>query len=78
GTPSDQSVVDAIRDLNARGIGVTLNPFILMDVAQGNALANPYGGSSQPSYPWRGRITVHPAAGQPETPDKTEAAAGQI
>ena len=78
GTPSDQSVVDAIRDLNARDIGVTLNPFILMDVPAGNALASPYGGTSQPLYPWRGRITVHPAAGQPGTPDKTSAAATQV
>jgi hypothetical protein len=78
GTPSDKSVIDAIRDLKDRGIGVTLNPFILMDVAEGNTLANPYGGTSQPAYPWRGRITVHPAAGQPESPDKTAAAASQI
>ncbi|HPG89241.1 MAG TPA: hypothetical protein PLD46_06275, partial [Hyphomicrobium sp.] len=70
GTPSDQTVIAAIRDLNARGIAVTLNPFILMDVAAGNALANPYGGASQPTYPWRGRITCHPAAGQPGTVDK--------
>lgn len=78
GTPSDRSVVEAIRDLKARGIGVTLNPFILMDVAEGNVLANPYGGSVQPAYPWRGRITVHPAAGQPGSPDKTAPAASQI
>ena len=78
GTPSDQTVIAAIRDLNARGIAVTVNPFILMDVAAGNALANPYGGASQPAYPWRGRITCHPAAGQPGTVDKTAAAASQI
>jgi len=78
GTPSDRSVIEAIRDLNARGIGVTLNPFILMDVPAGNTLANPYGGDSQPTYPWRGRITVHPAAGQPDSADGTDAAATQI
>jgi hypothetical protein len=78
GTPDDQSVVDAIRDLKARGIGVTLNPFILMDVAEDNALENPYGGAIQPPYPWRGRITVHPAAGEDGSPDKTEAAGAQI
>ena len=49
-----------------------------MDVPAGNALASPYGGTSQPLYPWRGRITVHPAAGQPGTPDKTSAAATQV
>jgi len=78
GTPSDQSVIDAIRDLKQRGIGVTLNPFVLMDVAADNALESPYGGSSQPAYPWRGRITVHPAAGQTGSPDKTPDAAAQI
>lgn len=78
GTPSDRSVIDAIRDLKDRDIGVTLNPFILMDVAPGNVQANPYGGGSQPAYPWRGRITVHPAAGEPDSADKTSAAAAQI
>lgn len=78
GTPSDQTVIAAIRDLNARGIAVTVNPFILMDVPAGNALANPYGGASQPAYPWRGRITCHPAAGQSGTVDKTANAATQI
>ncbi|MDH4981308.1 glycoside hydrolase TIM-barrel-like domain-containing protein [Hyphomicrobium sp. D-2] len=78
GTPSDRSVIDAIRDLNSRGIGVTLNPFILMDVPAGNALANPYGGGSQPAYPWRGRITAHPAAGSVASVDQTGAAGAQI
>ena len=78
GTPSDQSVVDAIRDLKERGCGVTLTPFILMDVAEGNALPNPYGGTGQPAYPWRGRITVDPAPGEPGSPDKSAAAAAQI
>ena len=78
GTPSDQTVVAAIRDLNTRGMDVTFNPFILMDVAAGNALPNPYGGASQPAYPWRGRITCHPAAGQSGTVDKTATAATQI
>lgn len=78
GTPSDQTVISAIRDLNARGLNVTLTPFILMDVPVVNALPSPYGGSSQPAYPWRGRITCHPAAGQPATVDKTAAAASQI
>lgn len=78
GTPSDQTVIAAIRDLNARGIDVTLTPFILMDVASGNTLANPYGGASQPTYPWRGRITCHPAPGQSGTVDKTATAATQV
>ncbi len=78
GTPSDQTVVAAIQDLKARGIDVILTPFILMDVPAGNELPNPYGGTGQPVYPWRGRITVHPAPGEPGTPDKTAAASAQL
>ncbi len=78
GTPSDQTVVAAIQDMKARGLDVTLTPFILMDVPAGNSLANPYGGASQPVYPWRGRITCDPAPGQAGTPDKTASAATQI
>lgn len=78
GTPSDQTVIAAIKDLKTRGINVTLTPFILMDVPANNTLPNPYGGASQPAYPWRGRITCHPAAGQVGTVDKTAAAAAQI
>lgn len=78
GTPSDSTVVAAIRDLKTRGFSVTLTPFILMDVAQANVLANPYGGTSQPPYPWRGRITQFPAAGVAGSPDKSATAATQI
>jgi hypothetical protein len=78
GTPSDQTVIAAIRDLKSRGLNVTLTPFILMDVASGNGLANPYGGTGQPAYPWRGRITCHPAPEQSGTPDKSATAASQI
>ena len=79
GTPSDQTVVAAIQDLKARGFSVTLTPFLLMDIPAGNTLPDPYTGSTgQPAYPWRGRITVSPALGQPGTPDKTTAAATQL
>lgn len=78
GTPSDQSVIDAIRDLNERDFDVTLTPFVLMDVASDNALPDPYGGTAQAPYPWRGRITCDPAPGEPGSPDKTAAAAAQI
>jgi len=78
GTPSDQTVIAAIRDLKDRGIGVTLTPFVLMDVAAGNTLPNPYGGTGQPAYPWRGRITCHPAVGVAGTVDKTATAATQV
>ena len=79
GTPSDDTVVAAIQDLKARGFSVTLTPFIFMDVPAGNTLPDPYtGGTGQPAYPWRGRITVTPAPGQPSSPDKTAAAATQV
>ncbi len=79
GTPSDASVVRAIRDLKARGLAVTLHPFLLMDVPAGNALPDPRtGAAGQPAYPWRGRITCHPAPGRPGSPDATAAAGAQV
>jgi hypothetical protein len=79
GTPSDASVVAAIAALKARGLSVLFNPFLFMDVADGNALDDPYtGADSQPVYPWRGRITCDPAPGVAGSPDRTAAAASQI
>jgi hypothetical protein len=78
GAPADRSVVQAIEALKARGLNVTLTPFILMDVPAGNALPDPYGGAEQAAYPWRGRITCHPAPGRPGSPDKTAAAAAEV
>lgn len=78
GTPSDQSVVDAIVELKKRGLKVTLYPFIMMDVPENNMLPDPYGGSKQAAYPWRGRITVSPAPGRADTIDGTAAAAADI
>lgn len=78
GTPSDESVVRLIHELKARGLEVVLYPFVMMDVAAGNALPDPWtGGASQAPYPWRGRITCHPAPGRPGTPDGTAAAGAQ-
>ncbi len=73
GTPSDASVARAIQDLRARGLKAVFYPFILMDVASGNALPDPYGGASQGAYPWRGRITCYPLSA-----DKTAAAGTQL
>jgi hypothetical protein len=79
GTPSDESVVEAIADLKARGLRVLFYPFLFMDIAAGNALGDPYtGAGSQPLYPWRGRITCDPAPGVSGTPDKTVAATAQV
>lgn len=64
GTPSDQSVIEAIRDLNARGIDVLFSPFLLMDIPPHNALPLPNRTQNevQGGYPWRGRI--EPELGQ--------------
>src|SRR6478672_7496108 len=56
GTPSDESVRQAVQELKARGLEVTLYPFVFMDVAAGNALPDPYGAAEQAAYPWRGRV----------------------
>jgi hypothetical protein len=58
GTPNDAAVLAAIADLKARGLSVTLYPLMMMDIPAGNGLADPYGGSGQAAYPWRGRITA--------------------
>ncbi len=78
GTPSDASVVRAIQDLRARGKKIVFYPFILMDVPQDNVLSDPYGGTAQSAYPWRGRITCSIAPGLPGSPDKTTAVSSQL
>jgi len=79
GTPADRCVVKAIKDLKARGYGVTFYPFISMDIPEDNSLTDPYSGATgQPPHPWRGRITCTPAPGEPGTADKTSACAAQV
>ena len=79
GTPSDDSVLHLIAELKARGLKITLYPFVMMDIAEGNALSDPWtGDATQPVYPWRGRITCDPALGQIGSPDGTPAAATQV
>jgi len=79
GTPSDQAVIDLIGELKRRGLKVTLYPFLMMDIAAGNTLVDPWtGAATQPAYPWRGRITCDPAPGQAGSPDGTSAAATQV
>ncbi|MEQ7154799.1 baseplate multidomain protein megatron [Brevundimonas aurifodinae] len=56
GTPSDESVRQAVAALKARGWAVTLYPFVFMDVPADNELPDPYGGERQAAYPWRGRV----------------------
>jgi hypothetical protein len=79
GTPSDDSVRHLIGELKARGLKVTLYPFLMMDIPPGNALPDPWTGApAQPAFPWRGRITCDPAPGQAGSPDGTAAAATQV
>ncbi|UWQ43003.1 glycoside hydrolase/phage tail family protein [Leisingera aquaemixtae] len=79
GTPADASVIQAIREMRGRGLRVMFYPFILMDQAEGNELPDPWtGGASQPHLPWRGRITLSAAPGQPGSPDGTAAAEAEV
>lgn len=78
GSPDDISIIEAIKEIKSRGINVTFNPFIMMDIAQDNALANPYGGLSQGAYPWRGRISCYPSIDQANSADNTLSAQTQI
>ncbi|WP_287882887.1 glycoside hydrolase TIM-barrel-like domain-containing protein [Paracoccus sp. (in: a-proteobacteria)] len=82
GTPADFSVIEAIREMKARGLRVTFYPFLMMDIPEGNTLPDPYSdnaaASGQPVLPWRGRITCSPAAGSAGTVDKTGPAAAQV
>lgn len=73
GTPGDKSVIEAIKDLNSRGIATCLYPFVMMDIPSDNGLTDPYGGTEQAAYPWRGRITCSPAPGLTGSPDGTDA-----
>jgi len=78
GTPADFSVIQAIAEIKARGLSVTLHPFIMMDVPEDNGLPDPYGGAEQAAYPWRGLVTCHPGPEDPETADKTAVARSQV
>ncbi|MEX0969567.1 MAG: glycoside hydrolase TIM-barrel-like domain-containing protein, partial [Paracoccaceae bacterium] len=79
GTPADAAVMQAIGALHEAGKAVTFYPFVLMDIAPGNTLSNPYDSTSgQPVFPWRGRITSSAAPGQPGSPEMTPAAADEV
>lgn len=56
GTPSDDSVRQAVAELKRRGLEVTLYPFVFMDIPAGNGLPDPGGADEQPAHPWRGRV----------------------
>ena len=78
GTPSDDTVVQAIAAMDGRGLRVQFYPFVMMDIPAGNGLPDPYDGTEQAAYPWRGRITCFPGPAQAGTADRTPAAATQV
>jgi hypothetical protein len=78
GSPTDDSVIEAIIALKNRNLKVVLNPFVMMDIPAGNSLPDPRGAPSQPPYPWRGRITCTPAPGLPGSPSGTAALGSQV
>ncbi len=79
GTPADETIIDALRDLNDRGLKVVYYPFILMDQIAGNGRRDPWtGAEDQPPLPWRGRITVSAAPDQPGSPDQTATATDEV
>ncbi|MFT3973801.1 MAG: glycoside hydrolase/phage tail family protein [Amaricoccus sp.] len=79
GTPSDQSILQAIAHLREQGLSVMFYPFILMDIQAGNGLRDPWtGAESQAAVPWRGRITLARAPGTAGSSDKTSAAAAEV
>jgi len=79
GTPTDQSVKEALIACVGAGKAVTFYPFILMEQLEGNSLTDPYtGASGQPALPWRGRITTSAAPGLAGSPDQTAGADGEV
>jgi len=65
GTPSDNTVIEAIKEIRRRGLKVLLSPLILMDIPLNNGWVDPYGGEEQARYPWCGLITCGSRSGSP-------------
>ncbi len=79
GTPTDKSVIEAIKALKAAGQDVMFYPFILMDQVAGNALPDPYSDAEgQPPLPWRGRVTLSKAPGRDGSPDGNANAEAEV
>jgi hypothetical protein len=79
GTPTDASVIEAIRAMRTAGKEVMFYPFVLMDQVAGNTLPDPWtGATSQLALPWRGRITLSIAPGRPGTPDRGAIAEAEV
>ncbi len=79
GTPSDNSVLEAIAELKSAGQAVMFYPFVLMDQLAGNGLPDPWrDNTSQPQLPWRGRITCSIAPLRDGSPDGSDTARTQV
>ncbi len=79
GTPTDQSVIEAISVLREGGREVMFYPFVLMEQLAENGLEDPWTGApDQPALPWRGRITLSVAPGRDGSPDGTQGAADEV
>lgn len=79
GSPTDQSVIEAIQAIRLSGQEVMFYPFILMDQLASNGLPDPASNAvDQPILPWRGRITLAKAPGQAGSTDRTAAAAAEV
>jgi len=79
GTPSDQTVIAAIREIKARGLRVTLAPMLWLDIPASNSRVDPWtGAASQPAYAAATRITASLAPGLPGSPDLSAAMTGEI
>jgi len=79
GTPTDQSVIEAIQAIRDGGQEVMFYPFVLMDQLANNGLTDPWTGApDQPVLPWRGRITLSAAPDHAGSPDRTASAAAEV
>ncbi|WP_106744068.1 baseplate multidomain protein megatron [Yoonia maritima] len=79
GTPTDASVVEALRDMKSRGLSPVFYPFILMEQLSDNTLTDPWTGNpGQPALPWRGRITTALAPYMDGTTDGTAGAVSEV
>ncbi|KJZ20322.1 baseplate multidomain protein megatron [Loktanella sp. S4079] len=79
GTPTDASVIEALRDMKSRGLSAVFYPFILMEQLDGNLLPDPWSGEvGQAALPWRGRITTALAPYMDGTTDGTAMAEAEV
>ena len=79
GTPADRAVIEALGDLNARGLSPVMLPWLQFDALAGNTLTDPATGAvGQPALAWRGALTLSRAPGVSGSPDQTTVAAAEI